>query len=143
MNSDSNVLVVEMFDGLEFGPTLPEIADIEMARVLAEVDARMCKGAGDLVVKQIECADFLKAVLGDVPAPEPAPLPTVAGQIPASKPNTARSPKSTARRKKLQALITDSGLLIADYPKEAIESLLTAMEAYVENAIQGARGGKL
>jgi hypothetical protein len=132
-------LLVQMFDGPHLEATLP-VVSIDMDRIVQQIDdAPTHSWAGGEIVRQVAQADFLKDVLGDVPAAEPAVLPTKPGLIPSSRSDTGtttRSPKSATRRKKLKEMLTDSGIQITNYTQETIEHLLDSMESYVETAVR-------
>ena len=63
---------------------------------------------------------------------------TEVGAIPDKRPATTpsvRSPKSTERRKRLKEMFIASGIPRSTYTEESIESLLDAMEAYMDDVI--------
>lgn len=67
-----------------------------------------------------------------------AELPTAVGHIPSTRPVTtpaSRSPKSAARRKKLKEIFIAAGVPRTSYAEETIESLLDAMESYLDDVV--------
>jgi hypothetical protein len=86
-----------------------------------------------------EMLSILRKAAADSLKPTPAALPTQPGHIPTARPQTtpsSRSPKSAARRKKLRELFVASGIPITAYNDQAVESLITAMESYLDNQVE-------
>jgi len=132
-----DALLIEIFDGFDLRPSLPELTDIEMTKLMGAIEESPITGAADRMIKQILFEDFVKDVLGDMPAPEPASLPTVQGHVPSKKPNTGRV---SARRQKLESLLESTfargGVEIESFGEDLISHLLDSMESYIATAIR-------
>jgi hypothetical protein len=142
MSKDSDALLIEMFDGVDLTATVPEIPDIEMSKLMERVDNAPA-GAANGLVRKLMYLDLLERVLGEVPAPAPASLPTEVGVVPSAGPNTGTAsgtkPKDSARRQKLRQLLIDAGISMNAYNEETISSLLVSMDAYISDSIKISR----
>jgi hypothetical protein len=138
MSNDANAMFIEMFDGVDLNvPVLPEqLPELKL-------HAPRVAGSANGLVRKLMYHDLLEKVLGEVPAPEPASLPTTVGAIPQERPETGTAsttqPKDSPRRAKLRQLLVDAGLVLSYYDEETVESLLDAMDAYISNSIKISR----
>jgi len=132
INRMSNEAIAEeMFIDIDLtASVLPE----QLSSLEAVAEGRST-GAADGLIKQVMYSDLIKDML-DVSIPEPAPFPTRAGAVPNKRPNTG---SVSARRKKLEQILTQSGVTIENYPKETIQALLDSMESYIDGAVRISR----
>jgi hypothetical protein len=119
------------------------LSKAKLAHLAAHHDLVKLHEAADAHLQRLEKVGELQALglsksAAESAATAPALFPAKPGVIPFARPNTgtrARSPKSTARRGKLREMFVDAGITVTGSNAQTLESLLDAMEAYVENAI--------
>jgi hypothetical protein len=124
LNIKDSTLFIEMFDSdLEMlSQSLPE------ALPEVVIPEPRTPGAANGLIRRLMYTDLLEKTFGESPV------------IPPLVPDPGRPVKpDSPRRRKLRQMITGSGIAPSGYSQEAVEGLVSAMEAYLADQIGSVR----